>query len=69
MHNWSFQPIASPMLLLGAAVFLIALLFLGPAFSKISGSRRWSLTLIRLGVVLMALMATLRPGCVQTVER
>ncbi len=69
MANWSFQPIASPMLLAVIAAILIALLFLGPAFGKISGSRRWTLSLVRLGIVLMALLATLRPGCVQQIER
>ncbi len=52
-------------------VFVAALLMLliGPSFAKLTRSRRWTLSLLRLGVILMALLATLRPGCVEKIEK
>ena len=69
MQTWSLQPIASPWLLIAGAVFMVALLMIGPTFSKVSSRRRLSLSLLRLAIIAMALVATLRPGCIQKVER
>ncbi len=69
MDTLTFQPIVSPWVL--AAIFVVGLLMLlvGPSFVKLSGSRRVTLALLRLGVLAMALLATLRPGCVQQIEK
>ena len=69
MQDWTIQPIASLTLLTIAACALVALLLFGPAFSKITPRRRWSLTLVRLSIIGLAFVATLRPGCVQKTER
>ena len=69
MQDWTIQPIASPTLLVIAASVLVALLLFGPAFSKVTARRRWWLTLVRLTVIGLAFLATLRPGCVQKIER
>lgn len=52
-------------------VFAVALLmlFIGPSFVNLTSSRRLTLTLIRAGVIVMALLAALRPGCVQKIEK
>ena len=45
------------------------MLLVGPSFVNLSSSRRLTLSLLRLGVLAMALLATLRPGCVQQIEK
>ncbi len=45
------------------------MLFIGPSFAKLTSARRRTLSLIRVGVILLALVAALRPGCVQTIEK
>ncbi|MFK7768934.1 MAG: glutamine amidotransferase [Mariniblastus sp.] len=69
MDTLTFQPILSPLVL--AIIFAAALLMLmvGPSFAKLTISRRLTLTLLRLGVILMALLAMMRPGCVQKIEK
>lgn len=54
-----------------AIVFALALLMLliGPSFNKLVFKRRLTLSLIRLGVIGMAFLALLRPGCVQKIEK
>ena len=69
MQDWTIQPIIHPWLLALVAVALCLLLFFGPSFAKINLEKRWSLFLLRLGVIALALAATLRPGCVQKIER
>ena len=69
MSNWTVQPIVHPGLLAIVAVCLLLLLFFGPAFAKVGRKKRLTLSTLRLIVVLLALLATLRPGCVQNVER
>lgn len=69
IQTWTLQPIVSPTILAIVAALLLLLLFWGPGFTTITWRRRLSLTLLRLGVILLALIATLRPGCVQQVER
>ena len=69
MDDLTFQPTLQPIVM--AIVFALALLMLlvGPSFSKLTGSRRLALSLIRLGVIGMAFLALLRPGCVQKIEK
>ena len=69
MENWTLQPIISPTILAIIVVILLLMLFIGPSFSKLTFRRRMSLTLLRLGVIFLALTAMVRPGCVQKVSR
>ena len=52
-------------------VFVVALLmlFIGPSFSEVSQRQRLTLSFMRMGVILLALLATLRPGCIQKIEK
>lgn len=45
------------------------MLFVGPSFTQLPRSRRVTLSLLRLGVILLALLAALRPGCIETIEK
>ena len=69
MDTLTFQPILKPIVL--AIIFAAALLLLmvGPSFAKLTAPRRLTLTLLRLGVILLALLAMMRPGCVQKIEK
>ena len=69
MDNWTLQPIISPTILAIVVAILLLMLFVGPSFSKLTFRRRLSLGVLRLGVILLALTAMLRPGCVQKVHR
>ena len=69
MQDWTLQPIVHPGLLAIVATCLLLLLFFGPSFAKIDSRKRWALSLLRLVVIVMAVLATLRPGCVKKVER
>ena len=69
MDSLTFQPVLSPIalsILFGAALLM---LLIGPSFANLSSSRRWRLALIRLGVIGMALLAMLRPGCIEKIEK
>lgn len=54
-----------------AITFIVAMLLLwfGPSFAKLETRKRIVLTLLRLGVVLLAFLAMLRPGCIQKTEQ
>ncbi len=69
MDTLTFSPILRPLIL--AIIFGAALIMLlvGPSFVKLTRKRRLTLTLLRLGVILLALLAMLRPGCVQKIEK
>ncbi len=69
MDRWTVQPIISPTILAIIAGILALMLLVGPSFAKLSYSRRMSLSLLRLGLILLALTAMLRPGCVQQIQR
>lgn len=47
------------------AAALLALLFIGPAYGSLSTSKRVSLILLRCGVICLATVAMLRPGCIR----
>ena len=69
MDSLTFQPILSPIalsILFGAALLM---LLIGPSFANLTSKRRWTLALIRLGVIGMALLAMLRPGCIEKIEK
>ena len=69
MDSWVLQPIFSTTLVIIIAVIILLLLLVGPSFQKLTVSRRWSLIWIRLAVIAMAMLAILRPGCVQKIEK
>ncbi len=69
MSAWTVQPILPPVVMTLVIVAMLGLLLLGPAFSQITRIRKIQLMLIRLAVVLLAITAMLRPGCVQLTEQ
>ena len=69
MSAWTLQPILPFSMMAIVAIMMVGMLLIGPAFSKITASKKIKLTMIRLGVVLMALLAMLRPGCIQQTEQ
>ncbi|MCH2183097.1 MAG: glutamine amidotransferase [Mariniblastus sp.] len=68
MSAWTIQPILPLSVMIIVAILMLGLLLVGPAFSKISRVKKLNLALIRLAVVLLALLAMLRPGCIQHTE-
>ena len=69
MQSWTVQPIIHPIFLMVAMAILLSLMVLRPTYSKLIPSRRRKLMALRLGVIVMAFLAALRPGCVQMEER
>ena len=69
MDDLTFQPILNPILLTIVFVVAMLMLLIGPSFSKLSRSRRITLSLLRLGVIGLALLTAVRPGCVQKIEK
>lgn len=47
----------------------IAMLWVGPSFAKLESRQRVTLSLVRLGVIGLAFLTMLRPGCVQKIEK
>jgi hypothetical protein len=67
MFRLSFYPIADSYLLVTVlAVALLALLALGPGKDRLSGGRRLALAALRLGVIVLAIFAMLRPTLIYT---
>ena len=67
MFHWSLYPIAESYLLVGVcALVLLGLLMVGPGREKTSRGRRTTLAAIRLGVVVLVILAMLRPTLVYT---
>ncbi len=69
MSAWTLQPILPLSVMIIVIIAMLGLLLVGPAFSKITRVRKLKLTLIRLAIVLLALTAMLRPGCIQHTEQ
>ena len=71
MFYWSLDPIGGDnhLVVLAVALGLLGLLALGPPRGKARGRRRLVLAAIRVGVVLMVLLAMLRPTLVYTETR
>ena len=69
MDSLTFQPIFSTTMLLVIAAIAVLMLFVGPSFTKIEFRQRLTLSLLRLGVLSLAFLAVLRPGCVDKVEQ
>ena len=69
METFTLQPVTSVWIVLFLAVCALLMMFVRPSFSKVTSGQRKTLNLLRTGVVLMALMGLLRPGCVQTEEK
>ena len=51
------------------ALIAVLMLFIGPSFASIEFRQRMTLVLLRLGVLALAFLALLRPGCVDNVEQ
>lgn len=69
MDELTFQPILSPIMLVIVFVIALLMLLVGPSFAKLPPSRRITLTVLRLGVIGLALVTALRPGCIQKIEK
>ena len=69
MDSLTFQPIFSTTLMAIILAVALLLLWFGPSFSKLETRKRVTLTLLRLGVVMLAFLAMLRPGCIQKIEQ
>ncbi|MEM7453514.1 MAG: glutamine amidotransferase [Planctomycetota bacterium] len=68
-ESWVLQPVINPIAIAVVIGFALMLLLVGPSFGGLSGVRRFQLTMIRLAVIGLALVALLRPGCVQKIEK
>ena len=69
MDSLTFQPIFSATMMFVIAAIAVLMLFIGPSFAKIEFRQRMTLSLLRLGVLSMAFLALLRPGCVDKIEQ
>jgi uncharacterized membrane protein len=69
LENLSFSPILGPIVLTIVFAAALLMLFVGPSFANLSAKRRWTLSLLRFGVIALAFVATLRPGCIQKIEK
>lgn len=67
MSQWSLEPIYnSSLAVLLIAVGLAVLLAIGPRFGKLTPRRRWIITALRAVVILLVLLAMLRPTHIYT---
>jgi len=69
MDSISLLPILSPLLLTLIFIGLALLLLLGPNFKSLSRSKLATLIGLRSLAIALALLACLRPGCIQTTEQ
>ncbi len=69
MDTFTLQPVTSVWIVLFLALCALLMLFVRPSFSNVSDGQRKTLNLLRTGVILMALLGMLRPGCVKTEEK
>lgn len=67
MSQWSLEPIYnSSLAVLLIAIGLAVLLAVGPRFGKLTPRRRWIITALRAAVILLVLLAMLRPTHIYT---
>ena len=65
--NLHLEPITGGYLVIGlVALILVSLLLIGPAYRPVSGMRRGVLTALRMAVVIMVVIAMLRPTVTRT---
>lgn len=70
MTTWYTQPIfGSYLTVAGVAIALVALLLIGPVYRKLSWNRRGILLGLRVGIILLLLLALLRPARVSTTTK
>ena len=70
MSDWSLSPIFdSYAIVAGAALVLVALALWGPNFGHLSRLRRLTLAGLRIALVVVLLVAMLRPTCIRTETR
>ena len=69
MESLSFQPVTHPWALALLCLCAFLLLFIGPSFANLTRQRKVTLSCLRAGVILLALLGLFRPGCVDMVEK
>ncbi len=69
MNTWTIEPIMNIYALLAVVAALVALMMIRPVFQSLTPRRMTVLSSTRLGVLLLLMVAMLRPGCVRMEER
>ena len=70
MTQWTLEPVFDSYAAVTAiSLVLAALLFIGPTFRRLTPRRRWTIVLVRGTVVLLILLALLRPTRISTTSR
>ena len=69
MNSLTFAPIFSVTMMIVVGAMAILMLFIGPSFASLEFRQRITLSLLRLGVLGLAFVALLRPGCVDKIEQ
>ncbi|HMO14042.1 MAG TPA: glutamine amidotransferase [Pirellulaceae bacterium] len=69
MNQWTFEPIAGPLVIAVFAAVLCALLFLKPNFVSLNPAKIRALVTIRMAIIALAFLCVIRPGCVTQVEQ
>ncbi|MGQ9575614.1 MAG: hypothetical protein ACUVUC_09875 [Thermoguttaceae bacterium] len=70
MVDWSLNPVGGSYLVVAAwAIVLLALMALAPSTVRVGRARRWALAALRLAVILLVVLAMLRPTLVYTETR
>jgi hypothetical protein len=69
MSQLGFEPILGSYLAVALlALGLVALLLIGPQFGALSRPQKWTLRLLRLVVILLTILALLRPTLITTIK-
>jgi uncharacterized membrane protein len=66
MMQWSFSPVVGSWFVALVAIVLLTLLWFGPAREKVSPDRRRKLVYLRLAIILLTLLALIRPAWIHT---
>ena len=69
MDRFTFEPVASWWIIAVIMAVLAAALWVGPTFTRLDGKQKRALFVIRALLVVMALIALLRPGIVSTIRQ
>jgi uncharacterized membrane protein len=70
MTRWSLNPVfGNYVLIVVTCAVLMSLLVLGPTFQRLSVRRRWILVALRVVVILLLLVALLRPTVIRTIQK
>ena len=69
MDRFTIQPVADWWIIILIFAVLVAALWVGPNFAKLTSKQRRSLFIIRLVLAVLAFLAILRPGIVSTISQ